>query len=488
MKKRAITPTREEDFPNWYQEVIKAAQLAEHSPVRGCMVIKPWGYSIWENMQALMNSEFRKRGVENAYFPLFIPLSYFEKEAEHVEGFATECAVVTHHRLKKNSEGGLDPDGELEEPLVVRPTSEMIIGETFSKWIDSYRDLPLKINQWANVVRWEMRTRLFLRSAEFLWQEGHTAHATAEEAMETAREMLDVYETFAREVLAIATIPGEKSEAERFPGAVNTFTFEALMQDCKALQCGTSHYFGQRFAKASNIEFQSAEGGSQFCYTTSWGSTTRLIGAMVMTHGDDDGMILPPRVAGKQVVIIPIVHKEEMRAKVMDYCERLKEELDATVHIDTRDMRGGEKSWDWIKKGVPIRIEVGPREVDEDKVCLCMRTKEHKDKAFPTRSELVANISNYLDEIQQTLLDRSEKHLKENTHRILEQKDFDALFAGKGGFALCPWGGDRTLEEKIQKERGLTIRCLPFAHQGEKAKCFFTGSETTTWAVFSKAY
>ena len=325
--RNAITPTRLEDYPEWYQQVIKAADLAEHSPVRGCMVIKPWGYALWENMQGILDKRFKETGHQNAYFPLFIPLSYMQKEAKHVEGFATECAVVTHHRLVKNEEGNLIPDGELEEPLVVRPTSEMIIGEMFSKWIESYRDLPLLINQWANVVRWEMRTRLFLRTTEFLWQEGHTAHATKEEALEETRKMLDIYVDFVENTLAIPVIKGEKTESERFPGADSTFTFEMMMQDGKALQGGTSHFLGQNFSKAANITFRDQEGEQVHAWTTSWGVTTRMIGGLIMCHGDDDGLILPPRIASAHVVIIPLTHKEESKEEVFAYCRALKDKL-----------------------------------------------------------------------------------------------------------------------------------------------------------------
>ncbi|MDN3507975.1 MAG: proline--tRNA ligase, partial [Simkaniaceae bacterium] len=386
-KKNAISPTREEDYPEWYQQVVKAGELAENSPVRGCMVIKPWGYGMWENIQRLMNVQFKDRGTENAYFPLFMPVSYLSKEAEHVEGFAKECAVVTHHRLKKGEDGGLVPDGELEEPLVVRPTSEMIIGEHFSKWIESYRDLPVKINQWANIVRWEMRTRIFLRTAEILWQEGHTAHATKKEAEQEAIEMLKVYADFAKDALAIPMVTGKKTASERFPGADETYTIEAMMQDGKALQSGTSHFLGQNFSKACGIKFRTQEGDEELAWTTSWGTTTRLIGAVIMVHGDDDGLMVPPRIAQNQVVIIPVIHKEETREKVMTFCREMKKKLGGVVYhgqklgviVDERDLRGGEKVWGWVKKGIPIRIEVGPREVDEGKLSVTKRTRGHRE-------------------------------------------------------------------------------------------------------------
>src|SRR5688572_5815435 len=363
----AITPRRDQDFPEWYQQVVRAADLAENSDVRGCMVIKPWGYGIWENMQRVLDGMFKATGHKNAYFPLFIPLSYLAKEAEHVEGFAKECAVVTHHRLEADGKGGLRPapSAELTEPLVVRPTSETIIGASYAKWVQSYRDLPILINQWANVVRWEMRPRLFLRTAEFLWQEGHTAHETAEEALAETQQMLRVYETFAREYLALPVYTGEKSEAERFPGAVQTLCIEAMVQDRKAIQAGTSHFLGQNFAKASEIKFVSRDNKQEYAWTTSWGVSTRLIGTVIMAHGDDDGVILPPRIAPTQVVIIPVTPKPDTRDAVFAACDALAAKLRAQsfsgeairVEIDKRDLGGGQKSWDWIKRGVPVRVE-----------------------------------------------------------------------------------------------------------------------------------
>lgn len=356
-KKTAITPTREEDYPEWYQNVVKASDLAERSAVRGCMVIKPWGYALWEHIMQSLDHMFKDTGVKNAYFPLFIPLSFLEKEAQHVEGFAKECAVVSHHRLEKGPDGGLVPAGPLTEPLIVRPTSETIIGDSFSKWVNSYRDLPLLINQWANVVRWEMRTRIFLRTSEFLWQEGHTAHATQQEAEERTLMMLDVYARLAEEFLAMPVIKGSKSPAERFPGAVETYCIEAMMQDRKAMQAGTSHFLGQNFAKASDIKFQSADEKEEYAWTTSWGVSTRLIGGVIMTHGDDDGIILPPMVSPAHVVILPIIRKPEEKEAVMDFCGRLAEELREKtyggrrigVEIDSRDI-GGARGWEWIKK------------------------------------------------------------------------------------------------------------------------------------------
>ncbi len=373
--KTAITPRREEDFPEWYQQVIRAAELAEPSDVRGCMVIRPWGYGIWENMQRQLDAMFRATGHRNAYFPLFIPLSYFAKEAEHVEGFAKECAVVTHSRLEVDADGKMKPASPLTEPLVVRPTSETIIGASYAKWVQSYRDLPILINQWANVVRWEMRPRLFLRTTEFLWQEGHTVHETEAEAREETKRMLDVYETFVRDHLAIPVFSGEKSESEHFPGAVQTLSIEAMVQDRKAIQAGTSHFLGQNFSRASGIQFQNREGKQEFGWTTSWGMSTRMVGTVVMAHADDDGVVLPPRIAPTQIMILPITPKEETRAKVLESLRQalppqLRDkrffDLPLEVEVDRRDFGGGVKNWEWIKKGVPLRVEIGPRDLESN--------------------------------------------------------------------------------------------------------------------------
>src|ERR1700712_3574289 len=399
--KTAITPRREEDFPEWYQQVIRAAELAEPSDVRGCMVIRPWGYAIWENMQRHLDAMFKATGHKNAYFPLFIPLSYFAKEAAHVEGFAKECAVVTHTRLEINAEGKMVPASPLAEPLVVRPTSETIIGATYAKWVQSYRDLPILINQWANVVRWEMRPRIFLRTTEFLWQEGHTAHETEQEARAETEQMLRVYETFARDHLALPVLTGEKSEGERFPGAVQTLCIEAMVQDRKAIQAGTSHFLGQNFAKASGIQFLSRQNTQEHAWTTSWGVSTRLIGTVLMAHGDDDGAILPPRVAPAQIVILPVTPKEETRAAVLEAVDKLAAELrqqqfagtPIRVEVDRRDIGGGTKTWDWIKKGAPVRVEIGPRDLEKGTVAVARRDRPHKEKTFPTAPEFVAGAS-----------------------------------------------------------------------------------------------
>jgi prolyl-tRNA synthetase len=493
----AITPTRHENYPEWYQAVLKAADLAEHSAVRGCMVIKPWGYAIWENIQRVLDGMFKETGHQNAYFPLFIPLSYMEKEAQHVDGFAKECAVVTHHRLEKGPNGKLIPAGELEEPLIVRPTSEMIIGYTFAKWIESYRDLPLLINQWANIVRWEMRTRMFLRTAEFLWQEGHTAHATREEAMIETRKMLDVYSDFCHEYLALPVVRGEKTESERFPGAVNTYCIEAMMQDRKALQAGTSHFLGQNFSKSCGIQFRAESGEQEYAWTTSWGATTRLIGALIMAHSDDDGLVLPPRVASAHLVIIPIIHNEEARGKVMSYVEALALRLKKVryldqplrVIVDTRDLRGGEKSWGWIKKGVPLRVEVGLREIEAGKLQVARRDRPHKEMT-PFDEEKVVEL---LEEIQANLLKKAMAYRDEHTVEIESKKEFYDFFTAKGeeihgGFALCHWNGDPAIEAQVKEDLNVTIRCIPLHLPSEEGKCIFTGEKSERKVIFAKSY
>jgi len=504
--KTAITPTRVEDYPEWYQQVVKASDLAEPSPVRGCMVIKPWGYAIWENIMRDMDAMFKETGVRNAYFPLFIPLHYLEKEAEHVEGFATECAVVTHHRLEKGDAGGLVPAGELGEPLVVRPTSETIIGESFSKWVSSYRDLPILINQWANVVRWEMRTRIFLRTSEFLWQEGHTAHVTAEEAVERTALMLDVYARFVEKFLAMPVIKGRKTARERFPGAIDTLCIEAMMQDRKALQAGTSHFLGQNFAKASGIKFQTAQEKEAYAWTTSWGSSTRMIGGMIMSHSDDDGLVLPPRIASAHVVLIPIVRKEKDRDAVMTYVQRLAAELKScdyhgrplVVEIDDRDIGGG-KSWDWIKKGIPVRAEIGPRDIADDSVFAGRRDKSPREKVAVKRAAFIASIAAVLDEIQQNLYDRALAYREAHTREIDDNGEFYEYFTAAnskkpeihGGFALSHWCGSDTCEERIKEDLKVTIRCIPFEKMGSdtgEGRCICCGKPSRERVVFAKSY
>lgn len=494
--KTAITPTREQNYPEWYQQIIKSADLAEISPVRGSMIIKPWGYAIWENIQTVLNEEFKATGHKNLYFPLLIPLSFMQKEAEHIEGFAKECAVVTHHRLATNEEGKLVPAGALDEPYIIRPTSETIIGEAFSRWIQSYRDLPMLVNQWANVVRWEMRTRLFLRTTEFLWQEGHTAHATAEEAMEESRQMLDVYANFAEDYLAMPVIKGEKSESERFPGAVNTYCIEAMMQDKKALQAGTSHFLGQHFAHGFNIKYLSAEGKEEFVWTTSWGVSTRLIGGLIMTHSDDNGLVLPPKIAPAHIVILPIIHKEEDRADILSYCKELAAELKKiryhdrkiVVELDTRELTGGEKAWSWVKKGIPIRIEIGNKERTNDAVFFGRRDKDYKDRIAQPRQEFIANVVSQLDEMQANLLQRARAFQKENTVNIDSKEEFYQFFKGENaGFALAHWNGSAEVEAKIKQDLSVTIRCIPF-ESSEAGICIFTGEPSKQRVIFAKAY
>lgn len=502
-EQNAISPTREQDYPEWFQQVVKAADLAENSPVRGCMVIKPWGYAIWENIQRQLDERIKATGHENAYFPLFIPLSYLEKEAAHVEGFAKECAVITHHRLEEKN-GRLVPTGELEEPLIVRPTSETIIGESFSRWVESYRDLPLLINQWANVVRWEMRPRIFLRTTEFLWQEGHTVHANAEEALEETRRMLEMYREFAENVLALPVIVGEKSPGERFPGAVSTFTIEMMMQDRKALQGGTSHYLGQNFARGSNIRFSNKEGQMEYGYTTSWGVTTRLIGGMVMCHGDDDGIRMPPRVASKQIIIIPFVPKPELEQAVFAYADQIAESLrqvnyhgrPLSVYVDKREKRGGEKNWEWIKKGVPLRIEVGPRDLEGKVAMVCRRDKPHKEKLSIAVDKLPEESLSILEDIQKGLYEQAKKFRDDHIRSDIQNfEEFKQFFTPKnpdkpeihGGFVLAKWCGD-VETEKMLEELKVSIRCLPLKQSGTQGTCILTGKPATLDAIFAKSY
>jgi prolyl-tRNA synthetase len=502
-QKNAVSPSRAEDYPEWYQQVIKASDMAERSPVRGCMVIKPWGYALWENIVAQMDRMFKATGVKNAYFPLFIPINFLEKEAEHVEGFAKECAVVTHHRLEQGPDGGLVPGGRLTEPLVVRPTSETIIGDSFSKWISSYRDLPLLINQWANVVRWEMRTRIFLRTSEFLWQEGHTAHATDTEAIERTRMMLKVYTRMVQDYLAIPVIEGHKTAAERFPGAVDTLCIEAMMQDRKALQAGTSHFLGQNFAKASNISFQTENETEEFAWTTSWGTSTRMIGGLIMTHGDDDGVIMPPRVAPSHVVLLPIFRKPDDRQRVMEYVNGLAAALremvyagrDLVVEVDDRDI-GGARGWDWIKKGIPVRVEIGPRDMAEDSVFVGRRDRSHRDKTAMKREAFIAQLTDILDDIQNQVFQRACRYRDEHTRQVDDRKDFYDWFTPKnqdkpeihGGFAMSHWCGNEACESKIKTDLNVTIRCIPLDARREKGPCICCGESSDTRVVFAKAY
>jgi prolyl-tRNA synthetase len=502
--KTAISPTREQDYPEWYQQVIKASDLAERSVVRGCMVIKPWGYALWENIVRALDNMFKKTGVKNAYFPLFIPLSFLEKEAEHVEGFAKECAVVSHHRLEKGPEGGLTPAGPLTEPLIVRPTSETIIGDSFARWVTSYRDLPLLINQWANVVRWEMRTRMFLRTSEFLWQEGHTAHATAKEAMERTQLMLDVYTRLAEDYLAMPVVRGRKTPLERFPGAVDTLCIEAMMQDKKALQSGTSHFLGQNFSKASGIRFQNAEEKEEFAWTTSWGASTRLIGGVIMTHGDDNGIIMPPRVASAHVVLLPIFKNSEERTNVMEFIASLFKELTdqyydhqkVRVEIDDRDI-GGARGWEWIKKGVPVRVEIGPRDIINNSVFVGRRDLGIREKQSIPRNRFISEISLMLEEIQKNLFSKARNYLRDNSCAIDDPKTFYDYFTPKnkdqseihGGFSYSHWCGSGNCEAKIKNDLTVTIRCIPLNDKNnDTGNCICCGKKSSQRVVFAKAY
>ncbi len=503
-RKTAITPRREEDFPEWYQQVIRAAELAEPSDVRGCMVIRPWGYGIWENMQRQLDVMFRTTGHRNAYFPLFIPLSYFAKEAEHVEGFAKECAVVTHTRLEADADGKLRPSSALTEPLVIRPTSETIIGASYAKWVQSYRDLPILINQWANVVRWEMRPRLFLRTTEFLWQEGHTVHETEAEARAETKQMLEVYERFVRDHLAIPVFSGEKSESERFPGAVQTLSIEAMVQDRKAIQAGTSHFLGQNFSRASGIQFQNREGKQEYGWTTSWGMSTRLVGTLVMAHGDDDGLVLPPRIAPTQVVILPITPKEETRGVVLEACDKLAKQLreiryvdlPIEVEVDRRDLGGGVKNWEWIKKGVPLRIEIGPRDLESGKVTVSRRDQPVKAKELMSMQEFVSRAPEILESIQRSLFERAKEFREEHTRVIGSKQEFYDFFSPKnsekpeihGGFALAHWNGSREVEEQIKNDLKVTIRVIPLDDSSAPGNCIFTGKPSSRRVIWAKAY
>jgi prolyl-tRNA synthetase len=502
--KTAITPRRDEDFPEWYQQVIRAAELAEPSEVRGCMVIRPLGYGIWENIKRQLDAMFRATGHRNAYFPLFIPLSFFAKEAEHVEGFAKECAVVTHTRLEVDAEGKLRPASALTEPLVVRPTSETIIGASYAKWVQSYRDLPILINQWANVVRWEMRPRLFLRTTEFLWQEGHTVHESEAEARAEARLILELYERFVREHLAIPVFTGEKSESEKFPGAVQTLTIEAMVQDRKAIQAGTSHFLGQNFARASGIQFQNREGKQEFGWTTSWGMTTRLVGTLVMMHGDDDGAVLPPPIAPTQIVILPVTPKEETRSAVLEVCDKLAKELrerryvdlPIEVEVDRRDLGGGVKNWEWIKKGVPLRVEIGPRDLEKKSLEVSRRDQRVKTKEPMPVEEFVSRAPEFLVSIQNNLFDRAKKFRDEHTHVIDSKKEFYDFFTAKdsakpeihGGFAVAHWNGSREVEEQIKNDLKVTIRVIPLDETSEPGRCIFTGEPSARRVVWAKSY
>jgi prolyl-tRNA synthetase len=480
------------DFSAWYNEVVQQAQLAEHSGVKGCMVIRPYGYALWENMQRILDDMFKSAGVQNAYFPLFIPMSFMAKEAEHVEGFAKECAIVTHHRLRAAEGGGLepDPDSRLEEPLVIRPTSETIIWSTYARWIQSYRDLPLLLNQWANVVRWEMRTRLFLRTAEFLWQEGHTAHATEEECEQFAQKMLGTYTRFAEEYLAVPVIQGIKTEGQKFAGAERTLCIEALMKDGKALQAGTSHNLGQNFARAFNVTFQNQSGQRELVYATSWGVSTRLIGAVVLTHGDDQGLILPPRVAPTQLVIVPIYKSGDERKDTVERAHRLREELvraGVRVHVDERDqLRPGWKFAEHEVRGVPLRAELGPRDLEKDQVTLVSRLGGPKEPA--PLSTLAEKLPGVLDAFHRELYDRASDFRHKNTFFVDTWEEFKDKLESPGGFLMAHWDGTQETEDRIQEQTKATVRCIPFDQAAEEGRCIFSGKPSQGRVIFARAY
>ena len=484
---------RSKDYSKWYNELVVKADLAEMSGVRGCMVIKPYGYAIWEKMQAELDRMFKETGHENAYFPLFIPKSYFSKEASHVDGFAKECAVVTHYRLKNADDGSgivVDEDAKLEEELIVRPTSETIIWDTYRKWIQSYRDLPILVNQWANVVRWEMRTRLFLRTAEFLWQEGHTAHATEQEALAEAKQMQDVYADFAENFMAMPVIKGTKTESERFAGALETYTIEALMQDGKALQAGTSHFLGQNFAKAFDVKFTSKEGKLEHVWATSWGVSTRLMGALVMTHSDDNGLVLPPNLAPIQVVIVPIYRGEEQLEMISVKARQIMAELKdkgISVKFDNRDThKPGWKFAEYELKGVPLRIAMGPRDMENGTVELARR--DTLTKEIVKQDDLVATIDNLLAKIQINLFDKAKKYRREHITEVDNFDDFKSVLNNKGGFISAHWDGTTKTENKIKGLTKATIRCIPNTSKAEKGVCVFSGKPSTRRVLFAKAY
>ncbi len=481
--------SREENFSEWYLDVIREADLAENSPVRGSMIIKPYGYALWENIQKILDSEFKKRGTQNAYFPLLIPKSFLEKEAEHVERFAKECAVVTHHRLEEK-DGKLVPAGELDEPLVIRPTSETIIYDAFSKWIHSYRDLPLIINQWCNVVRWEMRPRLFLRTTEFLWQEGHTAHATRKEADEKTLEMLEVYRQFVEDYLAVSLVKGKKTEPEKFPGAEYTSTIEAMMQDGKALQSGTSHMLAQNFARSFDVSFLDENQEKQYVWQTSWGLSTRIIGALIMSHSDDKGLVLPPKIAPIQVVIIPIWSNDDEKKDVFAGVQKIKTELEAggiTYKADEREGRPGPKYFEWERKGVPLRIEIGPKDVQKQSVVIVDRITGKKE--FISNTEITTSVKESLEQMQKTLLENSRKFRLENTREVSDYEEFKKIMNEKKGFIFTHLCLDKNCEEKIKEETNASTRCIPFEGGLNNAgKCIYCKQDAPNKVLFGKAY
>jgi len=483
---------KSEDYSLWYNDIVKRADLAEHSPVRGCMIIKPYGYSIWEKMQQNLDKMFKDTGHTNAYFPLFVPKSYLSKEAAHVEGFAKECAIVTHYRLKSDEKGGVvvDPEAKLEEELIIRPTSETVIWSSYKNWIQSYRDLPILINQWANVVRWEMRTRLFLRTAEFLWQEGHTAHATEKEAVEETMQMLDVYAEFAEKYMAMPVIKGKKTESEKFPGAVDTYCIEALMQDGKALQSGTSHFLGQNFARAFDVKYADKEGKLELVWGTSWGVSTRLMGALIMAHSDDDGLVLPPNLAPIQVVIVPIFKDEEQLKSVSEIAHQLiatLKEKDISVKYDDRDtQKPGWKFAEYELKGVPVRIAIGPKDVENNTVEIARR--DTKEKEIVPLEQAVEKIEGLLPEMQKNIYQKALDFREGLTQKVDDYEDFKRKLDSTGGFFLAHWDGTAETENKIKEETKATIRCIPIDQEKEEGKCMYSGKPSRGRVIFARAY
>src|SRR5690554_515845 len=486
--------SRKEDYSKWYNEIVERADLAEHSAVRGCMVIKPYGFAIWEKIQEQLDRMFKETGHSNAYFPLFVPKSMFEAEEKNAAGFAKECAVVTHYRLKNDPDNPgkliVDETAKLEEELVVRPTSEAVIWSTYKGWIQSYRDLPIKINQWANVVRWEMRTRLFLRTTEFLWQEGHTAHATKEEALEETKMILDIYSTFAEKYMGMPVVKGIKSESERFAGAEETFCIEALMQDGKALQAGTSHFLGQNFAKAFDVKFTTAEGKQEYVWASSWGVSTRLMGALVMTHSDDRGLVLPPKLAPFQVVMVPIYKGEEQRKVVLERLEEIKKQLidkGVSVKLDDRDThKPGWKFSEYELKGVPLRLALGMRDIESGDIEVARR--DTLEKKTYSQSDIVNKVEHLLEHIQENLLQKAIDFREENTHKADSYEEFKTLIEDKGGFVYAHWDGTPETEEQIKEETKATIRCIPLNNKMEKGVCIYSGRPSEQRVIFAKAY
>ncbi|MBI1223091.1 MAG: proline--tRNA ligase [Bacteroidetes bacterium] len=484
---------RSEDYSEWYNNLVKNADLAEHSAVRGCMVIKPYGYAIWEKMQQELDRRFKETGHSNAYFPLLIPKSFLSKEAKHVEGFAKECAVVTHYRLKNSEDGSevvVDPEARLEEELIIRPTSETIIWNTYKNWIQSYRDLPILLNQWANVMRWEMRTRLFLRTAEFLWQEGHTAHATAEEAVAETKQMLEVYADFAEKVMAVPVIRGVKSENERFAGAIDTYCIEGMMQDGKALQMGTSHFLGQNFAKAFDVKFTSKEGKLEYVWATSWGVSTRLMGALIMAHSDDEGLVLPPKLAPIQVVIVPIYKNEEQLNALTEKAGEIKKALEGkgiSVKYDNRDThKPGWKFAEYELKGVPVRIAMGPRDLENGTVEVARR--DTKEKEVLELADLANKVEHLLVAIQENIYQKALDFRDESITRADSFEEFQKILDGRAGFVSAHWDGTSETEEKIKELTKATIRCIPLDAKEEAGKCILTGNPSSRRVLFARAY